>query len=45
MGLMEKSPGFWPGLFLDLIQLYGIGDNSFAMGMLLVGIELDGFGA
>ena len=44
MGSMEK-PRFLAGAFLDLIQLYGIGDNSFAMGMLLMGIELDGFGA
>ena len=41
---MGKAPVL-VGAFLDLIQLYGIGDNSFAMGMLLMGIELDGFGA
>jgi hypothetical protein len=42
---MAKSPGLSPGLFLDLIQLYGTGDNSFAMGMSFILFGLDGFGA
>jgi hypothetical protein len=45
MGLMAKSPGFFRGFFIPLVQLYWIGDNSHAMGMWFVFSELWVFGA